>query len=47
MQKILVFLLKQQKQDTVTYVTALASLIAAQERNGEDHGTRVSLAARL
>ena len=34
-------------QDTVTYVTALASLIAAQERNGEDHGTRVSLAARL
>ncbi len=28
-------------------VTALASLIAAQERNGEDHGTRVSLAARL
>ncbi len=34
-------------QDTVTYVTSLASLIAAQGRNGEDHGARVSLDAQL
>ena len=34
-------------QDTVTYVTALAGLIASQEHNGEDHATRVSLGARI
>ena len=34
-------------QDTVTYVTSLASLIASQQHSGEGHATRVSLGARL
>lgn len=34
-------------QDTVTYVTSLASLIASQQHSGEGHATRVSLGNRL
>jgi len=34
-------------QDTVTYVTSLAGLIASQEHSGEDHAAQVALGARL
>ena len=34
-------------QDTVTYVTSLASLIASQTHDGEDPSAQVSLGARL
>ena len=34
-------------QDTVTYVTSLASLIASQTHGGEDPAAQVSLGARL
>ena len=34
-------------QDTVAYVTSLASLIASQTHSGEDPASQVSLGARL